>query len=49
MAGILDGLRVIDLSWGTAGPITAMILADHGAKLTPHYRFDPADFSPVRS
>jgi crotonobetainyl-CoA:carnitine CoA-transferase CaiB-like acyl-CoA transferase len=34
MAGVLDGLRVLDLSWGIAGPITAMLLADHGAAVT---------------
>jgi crotonobetainyl-CoA:carnitine CoA-transferase CaiB-like acyl-CoA transferase len=31
MAGILAGLRVLDLSWGIAGPLTTMLLADHGA------------------
>ena len=31
MDGILDGVRVLDLSRGTAGPMTAMLLADHGA------------------
>ena len=31
MDGILDGVRVLDLSRGTAGPMTAMLLSDHGA------------------
>ena len=31
MNGILAGVRVLDLSTGIAGPITAMLLADHGA------------------
>lgn len=31
MNGILDGVRVLDLSRGTTGPTTAMLLADYGA------------------
>ena len=34
MAGALDGLEVLDLSWGIAGPITTMLLADSGARVT---------------
>jgi crotonobetainyl-CoA:carnitine CoA-transferase CaiB-like acyl-CoA transferase len=34
MSGVFDGLKVLDLSWGTAGPIATMLLADHGAKVT---------------
>ena len=33
-AGILEGLDVLDLSWGVAGPMTGMLLADHGARVT---------------
>ncbi len=34
MSGVLDGLKVLDLSWGVAGPMTAMLLGDHGADIT---------------
>lgn len=33
MSGPLDGLVVIDLSWGIAGSITGMLLADYGARV----------------
>jgi crotonobetainyl-CoA:carnitine CoA-transferase CaiB-like acyl-CoA transferase len=33
-AGILHGLKVLDLSWGISGPMTGMLLADHGAQVT---------------
>ena len=32
--GILGGIEVLDLSWGVAGPMTGMLLADHGARVT---------------
>jgi crotonobetainyl-CoA:carnitine CoA-transferase CaiB-like acyl-CoA transferase len=32
--GVLDGLTVLDLSWGVAGPVTGMLLGDHGASVT---------------
>ena len=31
MAGVFADLRVIDLSWGIAGPMTTMFMADNGA------------------
>ncbi len=31
MTGVLAGVRVIDLSWGIAGPMAAMLMGDHGA------------------
>jgi len=49
--GIVGGLEVLDLSWGVAGPMTGMLLADHGARVT---RIEPpagdpcADFSGTR-
>jgi crotonobetainyl-CoA:carnitine CoA-transferase CaiB-like acyl-CoA transferase len=38
MPGVFDGLRVLDLSHGIAGPMTTMHLADNGALVT---RIDP--------
>jgi crotonobetainyl-CoA:carnitine CoA-transferase CaiB-like acyl-CoA transferase len=32
--GVLDGLEVLDLSWGISGPMAAMLLGDHGARVT---------------
>jgi crotonobetainyl-CoA:carnitine CoA-transferase CaiB-like acyl-CoA transferase len=29
--GVLDGVQVLDLSWGISGPAAAMLLGDHGA------------------
>ncbi len=34
MAGVLDGIRVLDLSRGISGPMVTMLLADHGAAVT---------------
>ncbi|MCU1460113.1 MAG: L-carnitine dehydratase/bile acid-inducible protein [Acidimicrobiales bacterium] len=34
MPGVFDELRVLDLSWGIAGPMTTMLLADNGAGVT---------------
>ena len=34
MASVLDGISVLDLSWGAAGPIASMLLCDNGAAVT---------------
>jgi len=34
MTGVLSGIKVLDLSWGISGPMTGMLLADHGADVT---------------
>src|ERR1700730_16303207 len=46
MAGVLDGVRVIDLSCGIAGPVATMLLADHGAEVT---KIEPPEGDPFRS
>lgn len=46
MAGVFDGLSVLDLSWGVAGPMTTMLLADNGAAVT---RIEPPSGDPFSS
>jgi len=46
MAGVLDKLRVLDLSWGIAGPMTAMLMADNGAQVT---KIEPPGGDPFRN
>src|SRR5580693_1762929 len=43
--GVLDGLEVLDLSWGISGPMTGMLLADHGARVT---KIEPPGGDPWR-
>jgi crotonobetainyl-CoA:carnitine CoA-transferase CaiB-like acyl-CoA transferase len=43
VSGVLEGLRVLDLSWGIAGPMTTMLLADHGADVI---RIEPPGGAP---
>ncbi len=45
MTGVLDGIHVLDLSWGIAGPITGMLLADHGADVV---KVEPPGGDPFR-
>lgn len=46
MAGVLAGLKVLDLSWGVAGPMTTMQMADHGAEVT---KIEPPGGDPFRN
>ncbi len=46
MNGVLDGLVVLDLSQGIAGPIAGMLLADHGARVT---KIEPPGGDPTRA
>lgn len=45
MAGVLNQLKVLDLSSGIAGPMTAMLLADNGASVT---KIEPPGGDPAR-
>ena len=46
MTGPLGGTRVVDLSAGIAGPMTTMLLADHGADVV---KVEPPGGDPTRS
>jgi crotonobetainyl-CoA:carnitine CoA-transferase CaiB-like acyl-CoA transferase len=41
--GVLDGIEVLDLTWGISGPLAGMLLADHGARVT---RIEPPGGDP---
>lgn len=45
MAGVYAGLKVLDLSWGIAGPMVAMLLGDNGAAVT---KIEPPGGDPYR-
>src|SRR3984885_15183778 len=45
MAGGFEGLSVLDLSWGTAGPMTTMFLIDNGARVTSNEQPEGDPFS----
>jgi len=40
MPGVFDDVVVLEMTWGIAGPMTGMVLADHGANVT---RIEPPD------
>ena len=46
MTGVLDGVVVLDLTMGIAGPVTGMLLADHGAQVT---KIEPPGGDPTRA
>src|SRR3954466_14259042 len=46
MTGVLDGVTVLDLTTGIAGPVAAMLLADHGAAVT---KIEPPGGDPTRT
>jgi crotonobetainyl-CoA:carnitine CoA-transferase CaiB-like acyl-CoA transferase len=45
MVGVLDGVQVLDLSWGISGPVATMLLADHGAAVI---KIEPPGGDPFR-
>src|SRR5262249_17398439 len=45
MASVLDGIRVLDLSSGVAGPVAGMLVADHGADVV---KIEPPGGDPRR-
>jgi crotonobetainyl-CoA:carnitine CoA-transferase CaiB-like acyl-CoA transferase len=46
MAGPLEGIRVVDLSWGIAGPLGVLLLAEHGADVV---KVEPPGGDPFRA
>ena len=46
MAGVLDGIGVLDLTSGIGGPMATMLLADHGAHVT---KIEPPGGDPGRA
>ena len=46
MAGPLEGLRIVDLSWGIAGPLGVLLLAEHGADVI---KVEPPGGDPFRA
>ena len=46
MPGALEGLRIVDLTTGLAGPLATMVLSDHGADVV---KVEPPGGDPQRS
>lgn len=46
MAAVLDQVKVLDLSWGIAGPMTTMVMADNGADVV---KIEPPEGDPHRN
>ena len=46
MTSVLEGIRVLDLSWGIAGPVAGMLLSDNGAEVI---KIEPPGGDPFRS
>ncbi len=46
MPGALDGIRILDLTWGSAGPLGVLLLAEQGADVI---KVEPPGGDPFRS
>src|SRR5699024_9707434 len=46
MTAVLDNVKVLDLSWGIAGPMTTMMMADQGAEVV---KIEPPGGDPHRN
>src|SRR5205823_14537765 len=46
MAGALDGIRILDLSWGIAGPLGTLLSAEQGADVI---KVEPPGGDPFRA